>query len=115
MSAKDYDLLKKKSAAADLSANAWLMAQLAANRPVLYREAETWGAIHFMDAAGREINAIARDFNSGAAPPRCSSSGRCVRTSPYAEEERIPSCCIIEKRGKFVVPYGITAGISPSA
>ena len=65
MSAKDYDLLKKKSAAADLSANAWLMAQLAANRPVLYREAETWDAIHFMDAAGREINAIARDFNSG--------------------------------------------------
>ena len=65
MGAKDYDLLKKKSAAADLSANAWLMAQLAANRPVLYREAETWGAIHFMNAAGREINAIARDFNSG--------------------------------------------------
>ena len=65
MSAKDYDLLKKKSAAANLSANAWLMAQLAANRPILYREEETWDAIHYMDAAGREINAIARDFNSG--------------------------------------------------
>ena len=65
MGAKDYDLLKKKSAAVDLSANAWLMAQLADNRPVLYREAETWDAIHCMDAAGREINAIARDFNSG--------------------------------------------------
>ncbi len=65
MSAKDYDLLKKKSAAVDLPANAWLMAQLADNRPVLYREAETWDAIHCMDAAGREINAIARDFNSG--------------------------------------------------
>ena len=34
MSAKDYELLKKKSAAAGLSANAWLMAQLATNRPV---------------------------------------------------------------------------------
>jgi len=65
MSAKDYDLLKKKSTAAGLSANAWLMAQLAANRPALHREEETWDAIHFMDAAGREINAIARDFNSG--------------------------------------------------
>ena len=65
MGAKDYDLLTKKSAAANLSANAWLMAQLADNRPVLYREAETWDAIHCMDAAGREINAIARDFNSG--------------------------------------------------
>ena len=65
MSAKDYDLLKKKSAAAGLSANAWLMAQLAANRPILHREKETWDAIHFMDAVGREINAIARNFNSG--------------------------------------------------
>ena len=58
MSAKDYELLKKKSAAARLSANAWLMAQLETNRPVLHREEETW-------EAGREINAIARDFNSG--------------------------------------------------
>lgn len=65
MSAKDYDLLKKKSAAAGLSANAWLMAQLAANRPVLHREEETWETIHFIDVVGREINAIARDFNSG--------------------------------------------------
>lgn len=64
MSAKDYNLLKEKSAAAGLSANAWLMAQLATNRPVLHREEETWEAIRFMDEAGREINAIARDFNS---------------------------------------------------
>ena len=65
MSAKDYELLKKKSAVAGLSANAWLMAQLETNRPVLHREEETWEAIRFMDEAGREINAIARDFNSG--------------------------------------------------
>ena len=65
MSAKDYELLKKKSAAAGLSANAWLMAQLATNRPVLHREEETWETIRFMAEAGREINAIARDFNSG--------------------------------------------------
>lgn len=65
MSAKDYELLKKKSAAAGLSANAWLMAQLETNRPVLHREEETWEAIRFMDEAGWEINVIARDFNSG--------------------------------------------------
>lgn len=65
MSAKDYELLKEKSAAAGLSANAWLMAQLEINRPVLHREEETWEAIRFMDEAGREINVIARDFNSG--------------------------------------------------
>jgi len=41
MSAKDYELLKKKSAAAGLSANAWLMAQLETNRPVLHRKEET--------------------------------------------------------------------------
>lgn len=65
MSARDYELLKEKSAAAGLSANAWLMAQLETNRPLLHRERETWEVIHFMDKAGREINAIARDFNSG--------------------------------------------------
>ncbi len=65
MSAKDYELLKKKSAAAGLSANAWLMGQLETNRPVLHREEETWETVRFMDEAGREINAIARDFNSG--------------------------------------------------
>ena len=65
MSTKDYELLKKKSVAAGLSANAWLMAQLETNCPVLHREEETWEAIRFMDDAGREINTIARDFNSG--------------------------------------------------
>ncbi len=65
MSAKDNKLLKEKSAAAGLSANAWLMAQLEINRPVLHREEETWETVRFMDETGREINAIARDFNSG--------------------------------------------------
>ena len=41
------------------------MAQLTTNRPILHREEETWEAVRFMDEAGREINAIARDFNSG--------------------------------------------------
>lgn len=65
MSARDYELLKKKSTAARLSANAWLMVQLETNRPVLHREEETWEVIRFMDEAGRKINTIARDFNSG--------------------------------------------------
>ena len=65
MSVKNYELLKKKSAAAGLSANAWLMAQLEANRPFLHRRDETWEVIRFMDEAGREINEIAHDFNSG--------------------------------------------------
>lgn len=58
-------MLKEKSAAAGLSANAWLMAQLEINRPVLHREEKTWEAIRFMDEAGREINTITRDLNSG--------------------------------------------------
>ena len=65
MSAREYELLKEKSAAAGLSANAWLMLQLETNRPILHRKEETWEVIRFMDEAGREINAIARDFNSG--------------------------------------------------
>ena len=65
MSAREYELLKEKSAVAGLSANAWLMTQMETNRPVLHREEETWGVFRFIDEAGREINAIARDFNSG--------------------------------------------------
>jgi hypothetical protein len=65
MSADGYETLKKKSKAAGLSANAWLMAQLETNRPVMHREEETWEVLHFMDEVGREINTIARDFNSG--------------------------------------------------
>ena len=41
-------------AAAGLSANAWLMAQLEINRPVLHREEETWETVRFMDETGRE-------------------------------------------------------------
>ncbi len=65
MSVKNYELMKKKSAVTGLSANAWLMAQLETNRPFLHQEEETWEVIHFMDEAGREINEIAHDFNSG--------------------------------------------------
>ena len=65
MSQEEYDLLKKKSRAAGLSANAWLMRELERNRPMLYREEETRAAITFADEAGRDINAVARNFNSG--------------------------------------------------
>ncbi len=65
MSQEEYDLLKEKSRAAGLSANAWLMRELARNRPILYREEETRAAIAFADEAGRDINAVSRAFNSG--------------------------------------------------
>lgn len=65
MSKTEYELLKEKSKAAGLSANAWLMKQLESNRPTQFREAETREAIALMNEAGREINAIAREFNSG--------------------------------------------------
>ena len=65
MSQEEYDLLKEKSRAAGLSANAWLMRELERNRPRLYWEEETRAAIAFADEAGRDINAVARAFNSG--------------------------------------------------
>ena len=65
MSSKDYALLKEKSCAAGLSANAWLMRELDRHRPILYRAEETKAAIAFADEAGRDINAVARNFNSG--------------------------------------------------
>lgn len=64
MSREEYALLKEKSRAAGLSANAWLMRELERNRPMLYRE-ETRATIAFADEAGRDINAVARAFNSG--------------------------------------------------
>ena len=54
MSQEEYDLLKKKSRAAGLSANAWLMRELERNRPILYRKKETRAAIAFADEAGRD-------------------------------------------------------------
>ena len=65
MSEEEYGLLKKKSKAAGRSANAWLMDQLESNRPSQYRKAETREAIALMNEVGKEINAIAREFNSG--------------------------------------------------
>ena len=37
MSAKEYSRLMERSRAAGLSANAWLMEQLAGNRPIISR------------------------------------------------------------------------------
>ena len=37
MSAKEYNRLMERSRAAGLSANAWLMEQLAGNRPIISR------------------------------------------------------------------------------
>ena len=65
MSREEYTLLKEKSKAAGLSANTWLMRELEQNRPRLYWEEETRAAIAFADEAGRDINAMARAFNSG--------------------------------------------------
>lgn len=65
MSEKEYQRLKRRSAATGLSANAWLMKELARNRPILYRVEQTREVIRFTDAAGRDINAVARNFNSG--------------------------------------------------
>ena len=65
MSVKEYDKLKKESKSAGMTMNAWLMKQLKSNRPILLRERETKDFIAFMNEAGREINKIARDFNSG--------------------------------------------------
>ena len=70
MSEKEYQTLKKKSEAAGLSANAWLMNQLENNRPVLFREPETREVLDFMNEVGREVNAVARDFNKGCGNPQ---------------------------------------------
>ena len=65
MGEAEYRRLKKQSRSAGLSANAWLMQKLEQNRPILCRVERARAAIAFMDAVGRDINAVARNFNSG--------------------------------------------------
>ena len=89
MSVKDYELMKEKSTAADLSAHAWLMGQLETNRPVLHRERETWEVVRFMDEAGREINAIARDFNSGYGTAKQLRRAVCLLGDVYEQLHKV--------------------------
>lgn len=65
MGKAEYQRLKEQSRAAGLSANAWLIRELEQNRPILYRVERTREMIAFMDTAGRDINAVTRNFNSG--------------------------------------------------
>lgn len=65
MSAGEYQLLMERSKEAGLSANAWLMKQLTENRPIVYREDVLPDFLRLVNRCGREINAIARTFNSG--------------------------------------------------
>ena len=65
MSEQEYRTLKEKSEAAGKSGNAWLMEQLESNRPTAYREQETRDVLCFLEDTGREVNIVARDFNSG--------------------------------------------------
>ena len=65
MSAKEYSRLMERSRAAGLSANAWLMEQLAGNRPIISRNGIMSDFLCLLNQKGWEINTVARAFNSG--------------------------------------------------
>lgn len=65
MSAKEYSRLMERSRAARLSANAWLMEQLTGNRPIISRNGVMPDFLRLVNRRGREINTVARAFNSG--------------------------------------------------
>lgn len=65
MSEKQYVMLKKKSKAAGLTMNKYLMQELEEKRPWMNREPERMELAEHMNRMGKEINVIARDFNSG--------------------------------------------------
>ena len=60
MSAKEYNRLMERSRAAGLSANAWLMEQLAGNRPIISRNGIMSDFLCLLNQKGREINTVAR-------------------------------------------------------
>ena len=65
MSVEEYSRLMERSKAAGLPANAWLMAQLAGNRPIISRNGVMTDFLRLLNQKGREINTVARAFNSG--------------------------------------------------
>ena len=54
MSAKEYSWLMERSKAAGLSANAWLMEQLAGNRPIISRNGVMSDFLCLLNQKGRE-------------------------------------------------------------
>ena len=58
MSAKEYNRLMERSRAAGLSANAWLMEQLAGNRPIISRNGIMSDFLCLLNQKGREINTV---------------------------------------------------------
>ena len=65
MSQKEHAMLREKSKAAGLTMNKYLMQQLEEKRPWMNREPESMEFADHLNRAGKEINVIARDFNSG--------------------------------------------------
>ena len=65
MSVEEYSRLMERSKAAGLPANAWLMEQLTDNRPIISRGGVMPDFLCLLNQKGREINTVARAFNSG--------------------------------------------------
>ena len=65
MSEKEYAMLRKKSKAAGMTMSKYLMGQFAEKRPWMNREPESMELADHLNRVGKEINVIARDFNSG--------------------------------------------------
>ena len=65
MSQKEYTMLRKKSKAAEMTMNKYLMEQLEEKRPWMNREPESMELADHLNRVGKEINVIARKFNSG--------------------------------------------------
>ncbi len=65
MSQKEYAMFRKKSKAAGMTMNKYLMEQLEEKRPWMNREPESTELAEYLNRVGKEINVIARDFNSG--------------------------------------------------
>ena len=65
MSQKEYAMLRKNSKAAGMTMNKYLMRLLEEKRPWMNREPESMELAEHLNRVGKEINAIARDFNSG--------------------------------------------------
>ena len=65
MRVEEYSRLMERSKTAELPANAWLMEQPPDSRPIISRDGVMSDFLCLLNQKGREINAVARAFNSG--------------------------------------------------
>ena len=119
MSVEEYSRLMERSKAAGLPAKAWLMEQLTDNRPIISRDGVMPDFLRLLNQKGREINTVARAFNSGyGTAEELRQALDCLKDIAQAayeiRKEGVHPCAVSAKSRFPEGNCGTTAKASPS-